>query len=134
MRPYGFDCAQVLLKREMQAFQLDSILLSIDTIIISEYFNKKCFSYRKVKTRHVYLWRGLTRCFVFQRTFETLIIQLSVIFSRWYSRLTRVLFNCNARVRPSIIEYRIRCCGAQETSWMTICISVLVIYIFRCVE
>ena len=62
-----FDCAQLLLKREMQAFQLDSILLSIDTIIISENFNKNCFSYRKVKTRHVYLWRGLTRCFCFQR-------------------------------------------------------------------
>ena len=37
---YGFDCAQLLLKREMQAFQLDSILLSIDAIIISDEFNK----------------------------------------------------------------------------------------------
>ena len=102
-RLYGFDCAQLLLKREIQAFQLDSILLSIDTIIISEDFDKKCFSYRKVKGRHVYLWRGLRRCFCFQKNFGTLIINLSVVFSRWYSRLTRVLFNYNARVRPSII-------------------------------
>ena len=50
----------------MQAFQLDSILLSVDTIIISEDLDIKCFSYRKVKTRHVYLWRGLTRCFCFK--------------------------------------------------------------------
>ena len=59
---------------------------------------------------------------------------MGAIFSRWYSRLTRVLFNYNARVRPSIIEYRKRCCGAQETSWMTIRIVVLVIYIFRCLS
>ena len=65
-RPYGFDCAQLLVKREMQAFQLDAILLSIDTIITSDGFDKK-IGYRKVKTRHVYLWHGLTRCFFFQR-------------------------------------------------------------------
>ena len=35
--------------------------LYLDTIIITEDFDKKCFSYRKVMTRHVYLWRGLTR-------------------------------------------------------------------------
>ena len=52
--------------------------------------------------------------------------QLGVIFSRWFSRLTRVLFNCNAWVRPSIIGYRIWCCGAQETSWLTIRTSVLI--------
>ena len=60
--------------------------------------------------------------------------QLDVIFSRWYSRLTRVLFNCNARVRPSIIGYRIRCCGAQETSWMTITYSRTYIYISAAFE
>ena len=59
---------------------------------------------------------------------------MGVIFSRWYSRLTRVLFNCNAQVRPSIIEYRIWCCGAQETSWMTIRILVFVYTYFRCLS
>ena len=59
--PYGFDCIPSMLKREMQAFQLDSFLLSIDNIIISDGFDKKCFVYRKVKIQHVYLWRGLTR-------------------------------------------------------------------------
>ena len=29
---------------------------------------------------------------LFSKDFETLIINLSVIFSRWFSRLTRVLF------------------------------------------
>ena len=66
---------------------------------------------------------------LFSKDFWNFNNQLGVIFSRWYSRLTRVLFNCNARVRPSIIGYRIWCCGAQETSWMTIRIVVLVIYI-----
>ena len=47
------------------------------------YYNKigfpiKCFGYRKVKTRHVYLWRGLTRYLWFQRILKTLIVQLSV--------------------------------------------------------
>ena len=66
---------------------------------------------------------------LFSKDFWNFNNQLGVIFSRWYSRLTRVLFNCNARVRPSIIGYRIWCCGAQETSWMTIRTSVLV-YIY----
>ena len=89
---------------------------------------KKCFGYRKVKTRHVYLWRGLTRCFCFQKDFWNFNNQWSVIFSHWYSRLCRMLFNCNARVRPSIIGYRKGCCEAQETSRMTICTSVLDYY------
>ena len=72
---------------------------------------------------------------LFSKDFWNFNNQLGVIFSRWYSRLTRVLFNCNARVRPSIIEYRIWCCGAQETSWRTIRISVLVyLYIFCCLS
>ena len=50
----------------------------LDTIIILEDFDKKCFGYRKVKTRHVYLWRGITRYLWFQRVLKTLIIQLSV--------------------------------------------------------
>ena len=63
--------------------------------------------------------------------------QFECDFSRWYSRLTRVLFNGNARVRPSIIEYMIWCCGAQETSWMTIRTPVLVyiysVVLFSCI-
>ena len=58
----------------MYQFRLFYKYLYIDPIIISEDFYKNCFSYRKVKTRHVYLWRGLTRCFCFQRIFETLKI------------------------------------------------------------
>ena len=43
---------------------------------------------------------------LFSKYFENFNNQLGVIFSRWYSRLTRVIFNYNARVRSSIIEYR----------------------------
>ena len=71
---------------------------------------------------------------LFSKDFWNFNNQLGVIFSRWYSRLTRVLFNYNARVRPSIIEYMIWCCGAQETSWMTIRILVFVYTYFRCLS
>ena len=65
---------------------------------------------------------------LFSKDFETLIIKSSVISSRWDSRMTRVLFNYNARVGPSIIGYRKGCCGAQETSWMAIRASVIDYY------
>ena len=64
----------------------------------------KSFGYCKVKTHRVYLCRGLTRY---------------LWFSRWFSRLIRVLFHYDARVRPSISGLRFGCYGAQETSWMT---------------
>ena len=70
---------------------------------------------------------------LFSKDFWNFNNQLGVIFSRWYCRLTWVLFSCNARVRPSIIGYRIWCCGAQETSWMMIRILVLVYISFSAV-
>ena len=67
---------------------------------------------------------------LFSKDFWNFNNQLGVIFSRWYSRLTRVLFNCNARVRPSIIGYRIWCRGLRRRagwryvlSYLYICIS-----------
>ena len=53
---------------------------------------------------------------LFFKGFLKLNNQLSVIFSRWYSRLTQVLFHDIVRVRPGII-----CSGQdameQERSW-----------------
>ena len=66
---------------------------------------------------------------LFSKDFWNFNNQLGVIFSRWYSRLTRVLFDYNARVTLSIIGCRIWCYGAQKTSWMSIRTLVLV-YIY----
>src|SRR5574338_872964 len=56
----------------------------------------------------------LRDAFVFQRIFETLIISLDVFMMRWYSRLTRVLFYYNARVRPSIFQDRLLWSSEEE--------------------
>ena len=58
--PDDFSCIPHMLKREMQAFQLFYSLFSIDTVIILDDFDIKCFGYRKVKTHCIYMWHGLT--------------------------------------------------------------------------
>src|SRR5574338_908779 len=40
--------------------------------------------------------------------------QLGVFMMRWYSRLTRVLFYYNARVRPSIFQDRLLWSSGEE--------------------